>query len=156
MSGLDILLAIIITGAGIKGLLDGFLKQTFSLLSFLVAIAGVWLARGSFYLFLCEMIPHTTISPLLSAVILFVSVYILVRIPGRILCKLLSHTPFGVLDHVLGLLLGLAVSGSICAFFCYSYYTAAIQYGWPLPPTGSVLFYLLNTYWQAWGPSLNL
>lgn len=153
MTKIDIILSVIIVVATIKGLFDGFVRQAFALVSLFVA---VWFAVRSSDL-ICQWVYPKITTPLgvsvpaqaFSSLIVFIVVWLGIRIAGKGVLRLVKFTPLAFFDSLLGGLLAIIVSGGILAFLCALYYDVATSLGWTIPPRTSSLFYFLISWWKT-------
>jgi membrane protein required for colicin V production len=110
MNWLDILI-LILTGVGlIKGLIDGMIKQAVSLLAL---VAGIYLCAWagellSGYLSQYQWFPQKYLK-IISCFLGFVLISSMVILAGKFVDMLISATPLGIINHLVGGIVGLAI-----------------------------------------------
>jgi membrane protein required for colicin V production len=108
MNWLDIVI-LGFTGVGlIKGLFDGMIRQVFSLVAM---VAGVYLCAGSAewirnHLTKMEWFPQQAVI-MTSYVFGFLLIVGVILLAGQIVHRLVSATPLGIMNHIVGGMLGL-------------------------------------------------
>jgi membrane protein required for colicin V production len=107
MNWLDITLICLVAIGFIKGLFDGFVKQVVSLLALCLGIffcgkVAVWLRT---YLTELNLFSENWIT-VISYVFAFVLIVGIVLLAGEIVSKIICITPLGILNHLLGGLVG--------------------------------------------------
>jgi len=106
MNWLDIVIIILLALSVISGIMSGFIKTIFSLVGLIV---GVVLA-GRFYVSLAErltFISDDNIAKIVAFIIIFAAVSIIAALLGLIFTKIVSATPLGWVNRLLGGIAGL-------------------------------------------------
>jgi len=110
MNWLDITLLCLVGLGLIKGLFDGFIKQTVALVALIAGIffcgkVAVWLRE---YLIEQNWLPEEWIT-IVSYALGFLLIIVVLLLAGDLVNRLINATPLGILNHLLGGIFGLLV-----------------------------------------------
>ena len=120
MNWLDIVI-LCLTGIGlIKGLIDGAIRQIVALAAL---VFGIYLSAGAAgwlreYLTQLEWFPEQLVSPA-SYILGFVLIVGIILLGGYIIHKMVSVTPLGIFNKILGGVLGLVLMLLFMSFLIY-------------------------------------
>lgn len=100
------------------GFRKGLLMEVVSFLSYFIALAGALLLFKQVVAFVEKHIPQLHhIIPFIAFALVFFVIIVSVNYTGKLLKKALSLTPFGIVDSLLGALIGLVKIVLILAAF---------------------------------------
>lgn len=151
MHVVDIVFTCILLLAGVKGLLDGFVKQIFSVLALGVTVMAFSYWRSDFTHWIANHFSQYPILVPLSPVLLLLLVYLLAQWVGGVLRKKLFCSSTGIIDHLLGAVIAVVVMGVVLGFASSFYCDIANQHSLPIPePT--MLFDYLVRLWRTIRP----
>ncbi len=152
MHWLDIVAAIILILAILKGLFDGFVKQVISILGIVFAIY-VTILLGPI---VGRFIPSINNDPMLVKVIgyslTFIFTIIITYIGQRVLSALIKTTPFGLFDKLLGGLLGLLGAFLIIGALGTAWISVAPYFNVPYQPEEFVIFSKILEHFGTFSP----
>jgi len=103
MALIDILIIVIVAGLIIHGIATGLIRSAFD-------IAGLFFG----YIFAVSYSATVRIPQILAFILIFIVVFLVVSIAGRIISRVVHITPLGIIDRILGGVLGLAKGLVIC------------------------------------------
>ncbi|UCF70017.1 MAG: CvpA family protein [candidate division WOR-3 bacterium] len=106
MAWIDIVIVIIIISLIIHGIATGLIRSVFD-------IAGIIFG----YIIAVTYSTLVRIPEILAFLLIFITVLVIFSIAGRIISKIIHITPLGIIDRVLGGVLGLAKGAIICFVF---------------------------------------
>ena len=106
MVWIDIVIIIIVIGLIIHGIATGLIRSAFD-------IAGLFFG----YIFAVSYSAAIKIPQVLAFLLIFIGVVLVISIAGRIVSKLVHVTPIGIIDRILGGVLGLIKGVVICFVF---------------------------------------
>ena len=108
MSIADIILLILLILGTYQGFKKGFLMELITILSFVLAIIGGFKLLHIGMEYLSKMYDgFGTFLPFVAFIVIFVLIIFLVNATGAILKRIIDWTPFGIMDNVLGAIVGL-------------------------------------------------
>lgn len=107
MSWLDLSLAAILIVATLKGLLDGFVKQVISIVVIILAAYLSWRYGGDIGVMMFEGILDPIVIKGIGVLFLFTFLLLIGIVSGKVFSHLLDATPLGLLNRLLGGLIGL-------------------------------------------------
>ena len=113
ISGLDIVIAAVSLVIIIRAYLKGFIKEIFCLGGLVLAIAVAVRFQSVTQKMLEQAIGINSYNFIIAFIILFAGVIIIVAVIGILLSKLVSVSPLGGLNRVLGLFIGIVKSAII-------------------------------------------
>jgi membrane protein required for colicin V production len=103
MAWIDVIIIIIVIGLIIHGIATGLIRSAFD-------IAGIFFG----YIFAVSYSATIRMPQIFAFIIIFAVVFLVVSIGGRILSKVIHFTPLGIIDRILGGVLGLIKGLVIC------------------------------------------
>ena len=152
MHVVDIIFICILLLAGIKGLLDGFIKQIFSVLALGVAVIAYYTWHSHFTNWIASYFSRYPIMVPLSPFILFLVVYLLAQWIGGLLRQKMFSASIGIEDHLLGAVISVVVMGLLLGFVSSLYCEISLQHSLPIP-NSTVVFEFLVELWRTIRPS---
>ena len=106
INGLDVAVFLLMAMYGAIGAWRGFLRETISLVAWVLATAAAWLLAGFAATWLASHYADPALAKIAGAVLVFISVFIIVLIAGFIVRRMFFHGKAGVVGRIGGGLLG--------------------------------------------------
>ena len=103
MALIDVVMVVIIIGLTIHGIATGLIRSAFD-------IAGIVFG----YIFAVSYSATIRMPQVFAFLIIFIVVFLVISIAGRIVSKIVHITPLGIIDRILGGVLGLLKGFVIC------------------------------------------
>jgi membrane protein required for colicin V production len=103
MAWIDIVIIIIVVGLIVHGIATGLIRSAFD-------IAGIVFG----YIFAVSYSATIRMPQIFAFLIIFIVVFLVVSIAGRIISKVVHITPLGIIDRILGGVIGLLKGLVIC------------------------------------------
>lgn len=105
---------------GVTGFFNGFIKEIFSAAAWILSLAAAWLYGPFLFPYVGELVDSESIKNIVSFILFFLISFILLKILGSALSKLISAIGLKGLDKLLGLFFGsikvVAILSSIFIF----------------------------------------
>jgi membrane protein required for colicin V production len=103
MAWIDVVIIVIVISLLIHGIATGLIRSAFD-------IAGIFFG----YIFAVSYSATIRMPQIFAFLLIFVVVFLVISIGGRILSKVIHFTPLGIIDRILGGVLGLIKGLVIC------------------------------------------
>ena len=120
LTSIDWLSITLISIFGITGFFNGFIKEIFSAAAWILSLAAAWLYGPFLFPYVGELVDSESIKNIVSFILFFLISFILLKILGSALSKLISAIGLKGLDKLLGLFFGsikvVAILSSIFIF----------------------------------------
>lgn len=133
LQGVDIVLLLILVIALIKGLLDGFVRQVFSLIGLVAAVFIAFWFLPSGKEIVIGLLPET--NPMLVAIIAWIAIFIIVRIIfyllQRILQRIVDIRPISWINKLAGGAVAVLASAFLLSVLLVAYDKGVKQYDFP-------------------------
>ncbi len=110
MNTLDYVIITITIVFVVKGLFSGFISQLFSLLSVFLAVIVAYFFHNDATHFITDIIPEYAEYQFASFIILFILVFLVTMLIGKLFTKVTKVLSLGVLNRLLGGLMGFLTS----------------------------------------------
>lgn len=108
MTGADVLIALIVLGSTLLGLLRGFVREAVSLAFWIVAIWAAWKFGSIVEPHLGGLLADPKVAPWIGRLVVLVLVLLIGWATGMMLAYFARSAGLGPLDRVIGLLFGIA------------------------------------------------
>lgn len=146
---IDLIFAVLIVIAVIKGYQKGLIIALFSIVAFIIGLAAALKLSAAAALYLKD---HVNISarwlPFVAFIVVFIAVVLLIRLGGKLIEKAFQVVLLGWLNRIGGIILYAAVYIIIYSIFLF--YAEKMQFIQPSVIRSSLTY----TYIQPWGPEL--
>jgi len=96
----------LIGAVGISGLFNGFTKEIFSAVAWIISIFAAWYFGPLFFPYLETFISNDQVKSITSFIAVFIILFVLVKLAGSILSKFFSFIGLNFIDKGLGFLFG--------------------------------------------------
>ena len=107
MTGADLLIAVVLLGSTLIGLLRGFVREAASLAFWIMAIWGAWKFGHIVEPHLGGLLADPNVAPWVGRLVILVLVLLVGWVAGMLLSYLTRRMGLGPLDRVIGILFGM-------------------------------------------------
>ncbi|MDN4164585.1 CvpA family protein [Cytophagales bacterium LB-30] len=108
MNTFDIILLVLLGIGAFMGFRKGLIMEVISLLAIILAIVGSFKLLHWGMAFIQEKTGYfDSLLPFIAFVLLFIGILVLVNLLGKAVKKIIDLTPFGLIDNMVGALLGI-------------------------------------------------
>ena len=102
MIAIDWISLALIGAIGISGFFNGFTKETFSALAWIISIVGAWYFGPLLFPYLEAYVSNVQVKSIVSFIAVFIILFVLVKLAGSMLSKFLSFIGLSFIDKGLG------------------------------------------------------
>ena len=113
MPYIDLVSLTFLISLSVLGLFQGFLKDLFSILSWVGSILIGWYLSPLLFLSVSSFVSNPQAIKVVSFVLIFILFFILIRILGKLLSSFMSAVGLGIFDRILGVIFGAIKSVAI-------------------------------------------
>ena len=113
MPYIDLVSLTFLISLSVLGLFQGFLKDLFSILSWVGSILIAWYLSPLLFLSVSSFVSNPQAIKVVSFVLIFILFFILIRILGKLLSSFMSAVGLGIFDRILGFIFGAIKSVAI-------------------------------------------
>lgn len=113
MNWLDIIVIVVLVGLGIAGLRQGLIRTVFGIAGL---IGGIVLAGRYYDELAARVFPSGAYWPnIVAYALIAIATLVVAGVLGWLVAKLVNFAALGWLDKLVGLILGIAIAGLLCA-----------------------------------------
>ena len=96
----------LIIGLGVAGLINGLTKELFSLAAWVVSLFGAWYFGPILFPYLENISTNTQLKTALSFVLIFLISFVILKLLGSFISRVIGLIGLGILDRCLGFIFG--------------------------------------------------
>ena len=116
---IDIVSSIFLVSFSVLGLIRGFFKDLFSILSWVLSLLVSWYFSPQLLIYLSDFISNAQALKIISFVSVFLLSFVLIRAIGNLLSSLVSAIGLGIFDRLLGIIFGTLKSIAIMTLIIF-------------------------------------
>ena len=116
---IDIVSSIFLVSFSVLGLIRGFFKDLFSILSWVLSLLVSWYFSPQLLIYLSDFISNAQALKIISFVSVFLLSFVLIRAIGNLLSSFISAIGLGIFDRLLGIIFGTLKSIAIMTLIIF-------------------------------------
>ncbi len=116
---IDIVSSIFLVSFSVLGLIRGFFKDLFSILSWVLSLLVSWYFSPQLLIYLSDFISNAQALKIISFVSVFLLSFVLIRAIGNLLSSFVSAIGLGIFDRLLGIIFGTLKSIAIMTLIIF-------------------------------------